>query len=92
LKNDGTVVAWEWNIEGQTTVPAHLSRVTAIAAGLFHTVALVGPTALQFSAADSSVTENAGALSLTVQRLGDLSGTHTVDYATQNGMTRSNWV
>jgi hypothetical protein len=33
LKNDGTVVAWGDNVYGQTTVPAGLSGVTAIAAG-----------------------------------------------------------
>ena len=42
LKTDGTVVAWGWNISGETTVPAGLSGVTAIAAGGRHTVALVG--------------------------------------------------
>ncbi|KAF0175433.1 MAG: hypothetical protein FD161_3328 [Limisphaerales bacterium] len=36
----GTVVAWGLNGDGQTTVPASLSGVTAIAAGQQHTVAL----------------------------------------------------
>ena len=36
----GTVVAWGLNGDGQTTVPASLSGVTAIAAGFLHTVAL----------------------------------------------------
>jgi len=36
----GTVVAWGWNNSGQTTVPAGLSGVTAMAAGYEHTVAL----------------------------------------------------
>ena len=36
----GTVVAWGENDEGQTTVPTGLSKVVAIAAGRFHTVAL----------------------------------------------------
>ncbi len=85
LKNDGSVVAWGWNDYGQTTVLAGLSGVTAIAAGGTHTIALVSPTAIQFATADYSVMENGGAVSLTVQRLGDLNGTHTVDYATQNG-------
>ncbi|MEQ2008138.1 MAG: HYR domain-containing protein, partial [Limisphaerales bacterium] len=40
LKNDGTVVTWGVNFAGQTTVPAGLSGVTAIAAGVAHTVAL----------------------------------------------------
>ncbi len=38
----GTVVAWGDNTYGQTNVPAGLSNVTAIAAGGYHTVALVG--------------------------------------------------
>ena len=38
----GTVVAWGWNAYGQTNVPAGLSGVTAIAAGGYHTVAIVG--------------------------------------------------
>ena len=40
LKQDGTVVAWGDNGNGQTTVPAGLSGVVAIAAGQAHTVAL----------------------------------------------------
>ena len=36
----GKVVAWGWNISGQTTIPAGLSGVTAIAGGNGHTVAL----------------------------------------------------
>ncbi|KAB2661568.1 MAG: hypothetical protein DVB32_02330, partial [Verrucomicrobia bacterium] len=37
---DGTVVAWGDNSYGQTTVPAGLTGVTAIAAGSYHTVRL----------------------------------------------------
>ena len=40
LKQDGTVVAWGRDSEGQTKVPAGLSGVVAIAAGGSHTVAL----------------------------------------------------
>jgi hypothetical protein len=40
LKNDGTMVAWGDNNWGQTTIPAGLSGVIAIAAGLGHTVAV----------------------------------------------------
>ena len=40
LKTDGTEVAWGYNGSGQTTVPAGLSGVSAIAAGESHTVAL----------------------------------------------------
>jgi hypothetical protein len=36
----GTVVAWGVNDYGQTTVPAGLSGVTAIAAGIYHSLAL----------------------------------------------------
>jgi hypothetical protein len=43
LKNDGSVVAWGNNGLGQTTVPvAAQSGVTAITAGGYHTVALLG--------------------------------------------------
>jgi hypothetical protein len=49
LKNDGRVVAWGYNRGengspgGQSTVPAAAkSAVTAIAAGAYHTVALLG--------------------------------------------------
>ena len=40
LTQGGTVVAWGDNDAGQTTVPAGLSGVVAIAAGWYHTVAL----------------------------------------------------
>jgi alpha-tubulin suppressor-like RCC1 family protein len=40
LKNDGTVVAWGRDFEGQTNVPTGLTNVKAIAAGFAHTVAL----------------------------------------------------
>jgi Tol biopolymer transport system component len=40
LNSKGTVVAWGWNGDGQTDVPAGLSGVTAIAGGYTHTVAL----------------------------------------------------
>jgi hypothetical protein len=40
LRNDGTVVAWGYNANGQTNVPAGLSNVTAIAAGAGHSMAL----------------------------------------------------
>jgi hypothetical protein len=42
LQRDGAVVAWGYNDSGQTTVPPGLSGVTAIAAGAYHTVALLG--------------------------------------------------
>src|SRR5437660_6193822 len=40
LKNDGTVVAWGSNAAGQSTVPAGLNSVVAIAAGGLHSLAL----------------------------------------------------
>ena len=40
LKDDGTVVAWGDNGNGQTLIPVGLSGVQAIAAGIAHTVAL----------------------------------------------------
>jgi alpha-tubulin suppressor-like RCC1 family protein len=41
LKKDGTVVGWGNNENGQTSVPANLSNVTAIAASRFSSLALV---------------------------------------------------
>ena len=85
-QSPGTVGAWGDNAFGQTTVPvAAQSGVTAIAAGSHYTVVLLSPNRVQFAAADYSAAENGGAVSLTVLRLGDLSGTNTVDYAMQNG-------
>jgi hypothetical protein len=40
LKQDGTVVAWGYNVAGQTNVPAGLSNVIAISAGYYHNMAL----------------------------------------------------
>ena len=40
LKNNGTVVAWGRNAEGQTNVPSGLTGVTAITAGADHSLAL----------------------------------------------------
>jgi formylglycine-generating enzyme required for sulfatase activity len=46
LKNNGTVEAWGYNGYGQSTVPAGLSGVTAIAAGTNHSLAIVNPNGL----------------------------------------------
>lgn len=40
LKNDGTVVAWGYNLRGQTNVPVGLGGVMAVSAGGAHSVAL----------------------------------------------------
>ncbi|MBL9201053.1 MAG: hypothetical protein JNL39_11130 [Opitutaceae bacterium] len=40
LRRDGTVAAWGNNANGQTTIPAGLAGVVAIAAGGFHSIAL----------------------------------------------------
>ena len=40
LKEDGTVVAWGYNVYGQCDVPAGLNKVKAIAAGGIHIAAL----------------------------------------------------
>jgi len=60
LKNNGSVLAWGLNASGQTTVPVGLSEVTAVAAGKWHTVALVIPTAPVITTQPMSQTVNAG--------------------------------
>ena len=40
IKADGTVVAWGWNMDGQTSVPANLAGVIQVTAGFYHSVAL----------------------------------------------------
>ena len=39
-RSDGTVVAWGYNAQGQTAIPAGLSGVSLIAAGGYHSLAL----------------------------------------------------
>jgi alpha-tubulin suppressor-like RCC1 family protein len=64
LKGDGTVVAWGSNSSGQTTVPAGLNRVVAIAAGGDHTVALKGDgTVVAWGSNSSGQTTVPGGLS-----------------------------
>jgi alpha-tubulin suppressor-like RCC1 family protein len=41
LKNDGTVVAWGWNTNGEATVPAGVSNVVAISAGFYQSLAIM---------------------------------------------------
>src|SRR5260221_3659681 len=43
LKSDGTVAGWGNNVYGQVNIPADLSGVTAIAAGVYHSLALKLP-------------------------------------------------
>lgn len=64
LKGDGTVVAWGGNGYGDSIVPPGLTGVTAIAAGYYHTLALVvpppptpTPTPTPTPAADLSITK-----------------------------------
>jgi hypothetical protein len=73
LKQDGSVVAWGYNYEGQTSGPAGLSGVVSIAAGGYHTVALADPLPLGFAsiqlgqASTQTLTlANLGALPLTL--------------------------
>jgi alpha-tubulin suppressor-like RCC1 family protein len=40
LKNDGTVVAWGTNVDGEATVPSGVSNVVAIAAGFYQSLAI----------------------------------------------------
>ena len=55
LKADGTVVAWGDNGEGQADVPAGLTDVIAIAAGLSHSVALKSDGTVVASPLDKSL-------------------------------------
>ena len=69
LQADGTVVAWLINASedyGQATVPTNLTNVVAIAAGGFHTLALVGdgPPGLRAPMANPAV--GAGGFSVSV--------------------------
>ncbi len=43
LTGQSTVVAWGSNSEGELDVPEGIGNVSAIAAGRFHSLALVGP-------------------------------------------------
>jgi Ca2+-binding RTX toxin-like protein len=58
LKEDGTVVAWGYNNDGQTNIPAGLSGVTAIAGGYFHSLALVGANEVVCSITGNSKSED----------------------------------
>jgi alpha-tubulin suppressor-like RCC1 family protein len=69
LKSDGTVRAWGRSVEGQTTVPAGLSGVTAIAAGGLHSLALKsdGTVVAWGSNSDGQATVPAGLTTQTAQ-------------------------
>lgn len=41
LKNDGTVVAWGRNVDGEATVPPGVSNVVAISAGFYQSLAIM---------------------------------------------------
>ena len=43
LKRDGTLVAWGWNLEGETNIPTGLRSVSAIAVGGYHNLVLTPP-------------------------------------------------
>lgn len=85
VKTDGSVVAWGTNDSGQTTVPADLTDVAQVAAGTFHSLALVGRANVGFSATDLTVSENDGTLDLTVTRGGNTAIPATVRYARTSG-------
>ena len=76
LKNDGTVVAWGYNVQGQSTIPAGLSGVTAIAAGSHHTVALGNSGLFTAPTIPSGLT--ASAVSATQVNLSWTASTHSI--------------
>ena len=75
LTQGGTVVAWGGNSEGQTTVPAGLSGVVALAAGGFHTVALKQDGTVVAWGSDGQTTVPAGLSGVVAIAAG---GSHTV--------------
>ena len=87
LKNDGTVVGWGRGVEGQLTLPAGSGPARAIAAGGYHSLALVGNTlsyAPQLlgstSVAKTFVIKNTGSSALTISGI-NLFGAQTGDFA-----------
>jgi hypothetical protein len=65
LRDNGTVIAWGDNFIGQTDVPAGLTGVVAIAAGVAHNLALVELPAYEFRGFDSPV-DNPPAINLAI--------------------------
>jgi dienelactone hydrolase len=63
------------------------TKLNLLAVGIFLAAvnAGFGQSTLQFSASTYTVAENAGTVTLTVQRLNDTNGVVTVDYASTNG-------
>ncbi|GGK92480.1 hypothetical protein Ppa06_59210 [Planomonospora parontospora subsp. parontospora] len=87
LRSDGTVTAWGRDDLGQTGVPAGLANVAQIAAGSHHSLAL-SRSAVVFQQTARTVTENAGAVPLTVTRTGVTSSAE-VRYAHTGGRATS---
>jgi hypothetical protein len=84
LRTNGTVVAWGRNEWGQTNTPSNLSNVVAIAAGAFHSLALVG-TAPTGSPANATVSSNAFSVSIPSQ------AGHVFELDYKTSFTDTNW-
>jgi len=41
LKNDGSVISWGYNIDGEATIPPGVSNVVAISAGFYQSLAII---------------------------------------------------
>jgi hypothetical protein len=95
LKTDGSVIAWGDNEYGQTTVPAGLNEVSAIAAGGAHAVALLGKVvALQARRIGNELTLAwpTNAVGFTLQSTLDLSRPATwVDFTTAPTLLGGRW-
>ena len=60
LKNDGSVISWGDNFNGQTTIPMWLTNAVQVAAGEDFSLALVVPTDQTISALPTIVTQTNG--------------------------------
>jgi hypothetical protein len=80
LRSDGTVVAWGYNDDGETNVPAGLSNVVGIAAGGLASIAIIGPAMPPSQVQVTNVTFGAGGFSAAIPT--DLGHVYALEYKT----------